>query len=323
MDKSRDFWTKANRKTVVTRTVISEVSNDSIEWSRLQPMSDVDFGDLQAAKIEGASVWKLRIFYQEGLENEESYHELYATKKSAKTAATKYIPGMEIDVLSFLGPTNLDFDADNLSILTNVSIMGRGETPYQKIFESLEGADVVGSDWKLSRHVVQWLGEQGKIKLVQKFKDSWEAVAALEFCAIHFHRTSLATLAARALVADYVAVGDFDAGYASRELELFYSGAEQLAIQAKTTRKLAGSAGGSTSRARKLANLESVMKEIEKRKGAFGLISEKVIVSEAIKAAQKLPAMPQSKKTLDGYEITLRSEEPFKSRYNAVFGKNA
>ncbi|WP_157770095.1 hypothetical protein [Ruegeria marisrubri] len=103
-----------------------------------------------------------------------------------------------------------------------------------------------------------------------------------------------------------------------------YEDAAIAGMQSANIRKRAGDAGARASRERRLANLEVLLQEIEKLGSAAGLISEDRIVAEAFERARKQnPQMPQSNKTVENYLTTLRSEEPFKSRYEAVFRKNA
>ncbi|PHO03015.1 hypothetical protein CSC82_13910 [Rhodobacteraceae bacterium 4F10] len=83
-------------------------------------------------------------------------------------------------------------------------------------------------------------------------------------------------------------------------------------------------ASGLKSKQQRIKRLEKVMGEIEKLSNSFPEFSEELIVRQAFdNATSKVSNMPKSKKTLDDYETTLRSDEPFKSRYEAVFGKNA
>lgn len=86
----------------------------------------------------------------------------------------------------------------------------------------------------------------------------------------------------------------------------------------------AGSSGGKASSTRRLANLEILMQQIEQLSGAVGLISEERIVEQALeKSVAKQKGFPKSHKTHADYGTALRSEEPFKSRYEAEFRKNA
>lgn len=293
-----------------------------------RPMADaieypVDV-DLQKAVLNDEPIWEVKTTYRTGLEDEKSMVELFATESDALNFEAKYPIGAEIDIFDFLEPESKGFDPENLSLATELSIFGRGEPPYFLIYEALEGAGVYDEKWHLSKDVLAWLGNKGMRALRGRFGDNWDVVAALEFCSKNFHSTSLATLAARALCAEYVADSDYDAGYASRELELLVIGAEEVAIKALRARELAGKGGGKSAQKRRLKNLEILMGEIEKLSGAVGLFSESRIVAQAIDSARDLePKMPKSKSTLDGYGTALRSEEPFKSRYEAVFRKNA
>lgn len=100
--------------------------------------------------------------------------------------------------------------------------------------------------------------------------------------------------------------------------------AAALGYTARRIGAKAGIAGGKASRKRRLANLKILIEEIEKLSGVVDLISEERIVAQAIESSQgREPYMPKSKKTLDEYGTALRSEEPFKTRYEAVFRKNA
>jgi hypothetical protein len=324
--KDSKFWTSANRTCVVCRTEISEKKEGDFSRPRLQDLTEADGPKMHAAIANGDSIWKVRVVYRDGMDDEASFNLLHTTKSEAESASNAYYEGMEFDLLSYLGLgiRQSVFDADNLSVLTSVSIMGRGEAPYIILFEALQGAGVLDRDNRLSGQVLAWIGKEGRLKLIEKFDENWDAVAALEYCVSHFPDTSLASLAARVQVADFVANGNYDAGYASREFEMFYSGAEQLAMKAENVRKLAGIEGGNASKQKRLANLEVLMLEIERLSGVVGLISEKRIVSQAFEAAQdRDPQMAKSKKTLENYETTLRSDPPFKARYDAVFGRNA
>jgi hypothetical protein len=187
----------------------------------------------------------------------------------------------------------------------------------------LQGAGVHGKNNRLSERVIDWVGAVGKEALEAKYGENWTAIAALEYCAKHFHPTSLASLAARVLVADLIADSDYDAGYASKWLEVLFGGVERVALQSVEARRVAGEGGGRASRERRRANLELVMLEIEKLAQVVGLISEDRILAQAFESARELqPNMPKSSKTLEDYGTALRSEEPYKKRYEAVFRKS-
>lgn len=82
-------------------------------------------------------------------------------------------------------------------------------------------------------------------------------------------------------------------------------------------------ASGAASAKKKRENIECLLVEIERLESHFPAISEQAIISQAWENACKKRPMPKSKAAKDDYETTLRSEEPFKSRYFNVFRKNA
>lgn len=97
--------------------------------------------------------------------------------------------------------------------------------------------------------------------------------------------------------------------------------AGKRASEAQTKRT---AASGQKSKQRKHQNLECFMQEIEMLASSVGIFTEDRIVAQAYESAlEHNPNMPKSKKTREDYETALRSEEPFKSRYEAVFRKNA
>lgn len=98
---------------------------------------------------------------------------------------------------------------------------------------------------------------------------------------------------------------------------------EPAARSSIEARHKAGEAGARASRDRRLQNLELLMREIEQLSGAVGLISEERIIEQALETlAVRQKGFPKSHKTHADYGTALRSEEPFKSRYEAVFSKN-
>jgi hypothetical protein len=322
--EDKEFWTKANRSTTVQRTDITEIPHDSLNTPSEEFLTHPDDMEVRAAVLKGDPLWRLLVSYRTGFDQESSFGETFASKEQAISAEKKYAVGIEYDLLPFLRPTLKDFDAQNLSIETMLSIFGRGEPPYFLIDEALQGAGVFGETNRLSEHVISWVGPSGRSELEAEYGENWEFVAALEYCAKHYHPTSLATLAARALVGDSIAVGDYDLGYASRELVMSHGGAERIALQSVDVRKMAGEGGAKASRERKLANLLVLIEEIEKLADTVGLISEDRIVAQAFESGRdRQPNMPKSKRSLEDYGTALRSEEPFKTRYEAVFRRNA
>ena len=132
------------------------------------------------------------------------------------------------------------------------------------------------------------------------------------------------SLAARIFLARFVTHDDFSAGYWTKEFEAIYGGTERAAVRSTEAHMKAGVAGGEASRARKLEYLEIVMQEIERLSDVASIMSEDRILAQAFENARKRdPSVPKTSKTQFDYEVTLRSDEPFKSRYQSVFGKNA
>lgn len=320
--ENQEFWTKANRVAKVTRTSIRDLCDGDFGRPRASDLVHPSESELKQAILNRAPIWRLTVFHRTGFDEEESFDKLHTTREAAEAAQSLYQVNMEIDPLDFMRPKSQDFDPRELSFETVISVGGRGEPPYFLVYKALNGAGIMDGKNRTSEHVLSWVGRSGRDELKTQFGENWEAVAELEYCVKHFHPTSLATLAARVLVADFVADRDYDAGYASRELEMLMGGAEQTAIQAAEVRKKAGEGGGKASIARKLECLEVVMQEIELLSETVGLISETRILATAFENASKRHAgMPKSSKTWFEYETTLRSEEPFKSRYEAVFKK--
>jgi hypothetical protein len=127
-------------------------------------------------------------------------------------------------------------------------------------------------------------------------------------------------LSAQLFLAFFITYDDFTVGYLTKEILAIAAGTEELATESIDTRKKAGDGGARASRKRKMANLEVVMQEIEKLSSAAGLVSEERLVAQAFEEAElRQASIPKSRRIRDEYGTTLRSEEPFKSRYRAVF----
>ena len=190
-------------------------------------------------------------------------------------------------------------------------------------YDALHGAGVF-EDYRVAPAVLDWVGEQDTAWMREAFGQNWETLAAYEYCVHHFPASSLAVLAAEIQLAHFLTFDDFTAGYLTKQFETIYFGTEAAAKSATELRKKAGTGGGLASRERRISNLEILIDEIEKLGGATDLFAEQRIVEQAIEAArEREPSFPKTKKTLDEYGTALRSEEPFKSRYEAVFRKNA
>ena len=321
--ENREFWTRANRKSKVTRTSIRILPHGDLARPRASDLQQPSESELQQAVLNNAPIWRLSVFYRTGFDEESNFGEMYVSLGAAVEAQLRFPIDAEVEPFDFMRPKSREFDFNELSFETLVSIMGRGEPPYFLVYRALQGAGVHGKNNRLSERVLEWIGAAGKKAIEAEYGENWKAIAALEYCAKHFHPTSLASLAARVQVADSIADYNYDAGYASRELEVLFGGAERVALQSVEARRAAGEGGGKASRERRRANLEFVMQEIEKLAQFVNLFSEDRIFAQAFESAHGLqPSMPKSSKTLEDYGTALRSEEPFKTRYETVFRKS-
>lgn len=322
MQKAEHFWTKANRPTFVTRTEISEWDTSLSSFHSLEEFSHPDDLWLKEAVQQRKVVWRLSIFYQTGLDPEQVTVHFHPTKEAAAADQNRYQVGSNFDPTDLLKPSSTEFDPSELSILTKLAVFGRGGPPYELIYEVLHGSGLYDS-YQPSKRLIDWVGVEGCAALEKEFGENWSCVAVLEYCVKHFDETALATLAARAMVANFISPNDYDAGYASRELQLMFSGAEQEALNSAQRKKNAGQGGGQASSRRRQTNIENLMTEIERLEGAVGLFSEERIFGQAIESLQsKELGLPKSKATLDDYVSCIKTEEPFRSRYRAIFHKS-
>lgn len=323
MTKTSSFWTRRNRETTITAT---EVYPFDLSFVPIKNMDDFVGSDrewLRQAIENHDEVWQLRVRYRTGLDIEESFFELFPNCEEAEARAAEFAKGGQYEKFSFLRPKDTKFHPEKLSPETSISIHGRGGPPYGLVYDALHGAGLY-EHFSPSALVLKWVGGEGAKLLEERYGENWSAVAILEYCVKHFDPTSLATLAARVMVADFVSDYDFDIGYASRELEFLYSGAEKEALKSMARSNKAGESGGRSSTMRKKTNLEFLMNEIEALAGTVGLFSEERIIQQAWDTAQsKYPDMPKSKTTKEDYETIIRSEEPFRARYQIVFRKDA
>ncbi len=192
-------------------------------------------------------------------------------------------------------------------------------------YRALSEAGVINEwDYETAPRVLEWLGDEHIAWMKEKFGENWSVVAEFEYCLNHFPDSSLASLAAHLFLFQFVTYDDFAAGYYTKEIQSIAGGTEEAAILAKKTQENAGKAGARASRQRRLKNLELLMQEIEQLSDAVDFVSEERIVEQALETAvEKHKDFPKSQKTHADYGTELRSIEHFKSRYEAVFKKNA
>lgn len=319
-DHSENKWTRSNRETVVVYSTIKEWPAGHLSRPALDQLSDSSKDNRLRDAIENdRPIWCLRTFTRTGLDPETSSFSLFPTEDAASEATPEN--GTITNEQDFLLPASTDFVVGSISLEARLSAAGaRGEPPYELVYEALHGAGVYHK-YEIGQQVVTWVGEAGSTWLAEEFGENWMEVAVFEYCLAHFGSSALATLAARVMVATYVGQNDFDAGYASRELQMLASGSEEVALRSRDIQERRAKGGGEASRKKRANRLSMFLDEIEKLTPLVGLVSEERILSQAwdnLKEAQS--DWPVTPKIRFEYEVELRSIEPFKSRYRAVFG---
>lgn len=99
---------------------------------------------------------------------------------------------------------------------------------------------------------------------------------------------------------------------------------ERLIVQRKTQLELAGSGGGKSSSSKRIIKLKAFMEQIEALSGLVDLVTEDRIFAQAWDNAVATGVdMPKTPKVRFDYEVQIRSIEPFKGRYQAIFKKSA
>ena len=261
-------WTKPNRTTEVLKHEIrSESVNSPLCPSRERLASfGSEFSDLE----DGETVWFLWTWTRTGLDKEAVGSWPFRTREQAEAAKREWPVGTvygygfgwpdrfknlieakseKYDPTTALEAWFLAFDEDSV---------------HSKCYEALAGAGVISEDtYETTPVVLDWLGEEHIEWIMHLFGESWSTVGQLEYCINHFADSSLASLAAKLFFAQFIANDDFAAGYITKEIEVIVGGTEQAAQKSTETRRKAGLAGGEASRARRKANLDMLMEEIE------------------------------------------------------------
>jgi hypothetical protein len=99
---------------------------------------------------------------------------------------------------------------------------------------------------------------------------------------------------------------------------------EHSIVQRNLQLELAGSGGGKSSSGKRIARLEALMQQIEALAQLSDVMAEERILAQAWDNASKaVHEMPKTPKVRFEYEVQLRSIEPFKTRFQAIFQKNA
>ncbi|MCK0139274.1 hypothetical protein [Aliiroseovarius sp. F47248L] len=313
-------WSRANRNEKVLNVTVVELPVGDLMRPKLESLSEGDAEDVKVAVRQGLPLWSLHVVSQEGFNAARSTFYIFASLEQAKEKSASFPVGTYIDNFGFPSNEGRAFELGKLSVETRLSSWGRGEGAYGLAYEALHGAGVY-ENYKLSKEVLEWLGSEGEDWLRSDFGENWEAVAAMEYCVRNFHSTSMACIAARIFMSEFVAESDFDAGYASRELEVLAGGVEGVASKALAAQARRTKGSGLKSQRQKQERLEVFMQAIEALKDIVGSITEERVLAQAWEnVIATHESMPKTKKTRFEYEVILRSEEPFKTRYYAIFG---
>ncbi|MEP3636148.1 MAG: hypothetical protein ABJN14_02665 [Paracoccaceae bacterium] len=194
---------------------------------KLEVLDQLKDARLYRAILEERTIWQTHILYKSGLYEAQSSFGLHSTYESVEALKSRHPVGSSFDPLDFLDSDTKEFDPDGLSPFTLISTFGRGEPPYFLIYDVLHGAGIY-ENYQPSQDLLEWVGDKGREALERQFGENWQCVAIMDYCVKHFATTSLASLAARVMVADFVSDDQFDMGYASRELEVLASGIEEV-----------------------------------------------------------------------------------------------
>lgn len=325
---SDNKWTQANRLTEVIRHEVRREAVGKGLCPSVEVLQKYYPGEFSEIRV-GDPVWTVHLEMRTGLDKLATSFRTFASEDAAKDAVKsrpvgrKYGDGIGYPVrfqeFAQNAPTNPN------RILSDLFTVFEGHSIDGICYDALSGAGVkTEAGYSTSDAVKEWVGSDTIAWMKEAFGENWSVVAEFEYSINHFPRLSLACLASQLFLAQYVTEDDFSVGYLTKEIQVIAGGTEQAASHSTEIRKKAGQGGARASRDRRQANLETLMQEIEKLADVVGLIGEDLIVAQAFENARtSQPKMPGTKRTLDDYGTTLRSEEPFKSRYEAVFRKNA
>ncbi|WP_171171343.1 hypothetical protein [Ruegeria sp. HKCCA0370] len=321
-------WVKPNRLTeIIAHQIIPVVIGDVLS-PNLELLNGGYYQDGFEELQEGDTIWEVSVTSRTGLDKEQTGLSYFPTEDAAR----EYLKAMPIGLTygeHYGYPKRLKdlFGSvdDPCRIMTAMFRRCDDDDVHSVCYRALSEAGVIDKgDYKTSSRVLEWLGDEHIAWMKEKFGENWSAVARFEYCLNHFPDSSLASLAAHLFLFQFVTYDDFAAGYYTKEIQSIAGGTEEAAILAKETRVKAGKAGARSSRHRRLQNLELLMQQIEQLSGAVEFVSEERIVEQALeKTVEKHEDFPKTQKTHADYGTALRSVEPFKSRYEAVFRKNA
>jgi hypothetical protein len=205
---------------------------------------------------------------------------------------------------------------------------GDGDSPLA--FDTLTDAGIYEQRYgnKLSKEIIDFLGEIRISELRDRFLDKWEIAAAFEYCFSNLPHSSAAYVAAHYQYHYYITMDDFSAGYIWRDLEILTDGVETLAVKAIETRQKAGQAGSVKSAEARGARRAALLVEMEglvRRNPDIVPIGDEQIAKLAVtKAKEANPALwRQGQGQVSEYIGELRRGEAgpeMQGRYQALFG---
>ena len=321
-------WTKARRfKVVIESRKFEEVVGEGL-GPPLELLNASNDDKLKRLK-KGDTVWKARVITQTGLDKEERFLSLFVDANEADSWLAMFALGTKVDEkFRFAGDIRSFVESlgeNAASKLSNLYLNANPDDSFGKYYKALAGAGVISEEtFDPSPKVIEWLGDQHLKYLKRQFGENWEFVAEYEYTIAHYPPSSLAHLSALFFFYYFVSRDDYCCGYVAKEIEAIRGGAEPLALKSLETRKRAGKGGGKSSSERRTKCLEALMSELERLSDMRDAFSEERIFEQAMDNVSALDTgFTKTKKTRESYAITCRSEEPFKSRYEAIFRRNA
>lgn len=315
-----DKWTKPNRPYVVTRCKVTEVTVG--EWGGPPAQSDLAEGSTAEAtgyKL-GEKLWRLDVVTREGLDNEKTVQWFYRSESAALEEKQNWegIGSLESGIGFPMRFKEMGESVAGFMVYFAADL----RHPDNFADDILQEAGLLNADYQLAKPVFDWLDKDNIDWLKVRFDDNWQVAAMMEYCVHHYPKSSLAYLAAQMNVNLFITNDEASYGYLKREIEYIMAGTEEMALIAVQARKKAGTIGGEKSIQRKNENVEIWLQEIENLKHVVNVFSESRILEQALENVRRdNPKFPKSNSTIDGYRTLMRCDEPFKSRYIAVFDK--
>tara|TARA_B110000879_G_C11077992_1_gene473560 strand:- start:90 stop:1106 length:1017 start_codon:yes stop_codon:yes gene_type:complete len=329
------FFTKAQRHTIIKDVKITSSSFANLNEKRKKiPRTDKMFQEMENSGMfkdddQEKLTWIVTITTETGVNEYETRTINFFTKKGAKDFADKFSIEDNLDDIIKDDSATYKFSpkkspSDKALEMGSYSEAGRSVSMLIACRDILKFSELL-LDNEISEKVINWIGLENIQRLMGEYETYWDYVAIYRYCLKHYSKSSLAFLASNAIFS-YFEGEKFNSGYQFREIEMILFGAESLANSALNQRKKSGDGGGKSSSKSKDKRLNSFMSHIEKLGKHYPEISvdfiEKTAFQNAIKENKDL--WIQGRNQMDGYlSKHIRSEEPYKARYDAIFNKTA